>query len=100
MTQTVQYGREIQKFAVYFSNYQLLPYGRAAQLFEDLVGHRISEASLVSMNQRCADKLSGFITQLKGAISRQLVVHSYETEYYYNIARNWLHVLATEAYPL
>jgi transposase len=39
VTQSIQYGKEIQKLAVYFSNYQLLPYSRTAQLFKDLLGH-------------------------------------------------------------
>ena len=100
VTQPVQYGKEIQKLAVYFSNYQLLPYNRTAQLFEDLLGHRISEASLVSMNQRCADNLGNFIIELTETISREAVLHADETGYYYNAQRNWLHVLATEQHTL
>lgn len=98
--QGVQYGTQIQKLAIYFCNYQLLPYGRTARLFEDLIGHRISEASLVAMNQRCADHLGGFIVQLTQALSQQPVLHADETGYYYKGERNWLHVLTTDRHTL
>jgi transposase len=100
VTQAVQYGKGIQKLAVYFCNYQLLPYQRTAQLFEDLLGHRINEASLVSMNQRCAANLDDFIVQLKDCLAKQPVLHADETGYYYKSERNWLHVLATEQHTL
>jgi transposase len=100
VTHQVQYGLEIQKLAVYFSNYQLLPYKRTSDMFEDLLGHRINESSLVSMNQRCADSLAGFIRELKKTIAEQPVIHADETGYYYNGVRNWLHVLTTEQHTL
>jgi transposase len=100
VTQKVQYGTEVQKLAVYFNSYQLLPYKRTSEMFEDLLGHRINEASLVSMNQRCADNLAGFIGELKEAIAVQEVSHADETGYYYNGVRNWLHVLTTEQHTL
>ena len=100
VSQKVQYGVEIQKLAVYFNNYQLLPYKRASDMFEDLLGHRINEASLVSMNQRCGDNLAGFIQELKNTLAEQAVLHADETGYYYNQERNWLHVLTTEQHTL
>jgi len=96
VTQPVQYGVEIQKLAVYFNNYQLLPYKRTSKMFEDLLGHRVSEASLVSMNQRCANNLAGFTEVLKEILIDQPVLNADETGYYYNGDRNWLHVITTE----
>lgn len=98
--QQVQYGPEVQKMAVYFSNYQLLPVKRTAELFEDLFGQRVSEGSLVNINQRCADRLAPFIGDLKEELSGQEVLHADETGYYYKGARNWLHTLATEKHTL
>ena len=100
VTQKVQYGTEVQKLSVYFNSYQLLPYSRTSEMFEYLLGHRINEGSLVSMNQRCADNLAGFIGELKEAIAAQEVSHADETGYYYNGVRNWLHVLTTEQHTL
>ena len=100
VSQPVQYGTGIQKLAVYFCNYQLLPYQRTAALFEDLLGHRINEASLVSMNRRCSANLDGFIETLKERLCAQAVLHADETGYYYKSQRNWLHVLATPEHTL
>ncbi len=100
VSQPVQYGKGIQKLAVYLCNYQLLPYQRTAELFEDLLGHRINEASLLSMNQRFSSNLAGFTAQLRERLSEQAVLHADETGYYYKSKRNWLHVLATEKYTL
>ncbi|MDE3213428.1 MAG: IS66 family transposase [Bacteroidota bacterium] len=100
VAQPVQYGPQVQKLAVYFSNYQLIPYKRTSQIFEDLLGHRISEGSLVKMTHRIAGKLNGFIGQLKEQLLQQPVLHADETGYYYQGARNWLHVLTTEQHTL
>lgn len=100
VSQSVGYGKSIQKLAVYLSNYQLLPYQRTAELFEDLLGHRINEASLLSMNQRFSANLAAFTGQLRERLSEQPVLHADETGYYYKSKRNWLHVLATEKYTL
>src|SRR3954452_20869251 len=36
VNQPVQYGSNVQQLAVYFTQYQLLPYGRASEIFKDL----------------------------------------------------------------
>jgi hypothetical protein len=78
-----------------------LPYGRTAQLFEDLLDHYLSEAILVLMNQRCSDNLDSFIIQLTWTLSQQDVFHADETAYYYNAERNLLYMyLVTEKYTL
>jgi transposase len=96
VSQRVQYGPEVQKPAVYFTNYQLLPIKRTAEMFEDLFGHRVSEGWLVNMNQRCAGRLSPFMEGLKEVLRHQAVLYGDETGYYYKGTRNWLHTLATE----
>jgi transposase len=78
----------------------LIPYKRTSQLFEDLLGHRVSEGSLVKMTQRFAGKLNGFIGQLKDILLKQPVLHADETGYYYKGAHNWLHVLTTDQHTL
>ena len=100
VSQPAGYGKGIQKLAVYLCNYQLLPYRRTAELFEDLLGHRINEASLLSMNQRFSANLDGFTKQLRERLSEQPVLHADETGYYYKSKRNWLHVLATPQHTL
>lgn len=47
VNQPVQYGIHVQQLAVYFTQYQLLPYGRASEIFKDLFGHALSSSFLV-----------------------------------------------------
>ena len=91
-----QYGSNLKEFALYLTQYQLLPFGRSAQLIEDLTGHKLSAATLVNINQTCSSQLSGFIEALKDNLQKAPVIHSDETGFYYQSKRNWLHVAATE----
>ncbi|MEO9003471.1 MAG: IS66 family transposase [Ginsengibacter sp.] len=90
-----QYGRNLKRFGVYLTQYQLLPLGRSAQLIEDLTGHKLSAATLVNINEQCSVQLSGFIEALKENLQKEPVMHSDETGFYYESKRNWLHVATT-----
>ncbi|MBD0289108.1 MAG: IS66 family transposase [Flavisolibacter sp.] len=96
VNQSVQYGINVQQLAVYFTQYQLLPYGRTAQIFKDLFGHALSSSFLVNNNHRCAVNLAPFIKDLKATLLHQAVLHADETGFYYASQRNWLHTLSTE----
>jgi len=90
-----QYGINLKQFAIYLTQYQLLPLGRSAQLIEDLTGHTLSAATLVNINENCSGQLSGFIEAVKENLHKAPVIHSDETGYYYQGNRNWLHVATT-----
>lgn len=94
--QPVQYGINVQQLAVYFTQYQLLPYGRTAEIFKDLFGHALSSSFLVNNNQRCAVNLQPFITDLKATLLTQAVLHADETGFYFEGQRNWLHTISTD----
>lgn len=98
ISQPVQYGSNVQQLAVYFTQYQLLPYGRTSEIFKDLFGHALSSSFLVNNNRRCADKLQPFIINLKLLLLKQPVLHADETGYYFEGQRNWLHTLCTDRY--
>ena len=98
ISQPVQYGSNVAQLAVYFTQYQLLPYGRTSEIFKDLFGHSLSSSFLVNNNRRCADKLQPFITDLKAQLLKQPVLHADETGYYFEGQRNWLHTLCTDRY--
>ena len=53
----VQYGARVKATAAYLTNYQLLPYERTGELFEDPYSLPISQATLVNTNYTCADLL-------------------------------------------
>lgn len=96
VSQPVQYGTNVQQLAVYFTQYQLLPYGRTSEIFKDLFGHTLSSSFLVNNNHRVAVKLEPFITDLKAILLKQPVLHVDETGFYFEGQRNWLHTICTE----
>ncbi len=100
VSQPTQYGYNLKQFAVYLSNYQLIPYNRCAQLIEDLTGMRPSQATLVNFNNQFKNNLteSGFEEELKQQLLASPVVHFDETGFYYNNDRNWLHTATTKEY--
>ncbi len=69
IAQPVQYGERLKALAVYLKDYQLLPYERQGELFEDLFGHRLSVASLLNAEQLCAQGLRDPLE----AIAKQLL---------------------------
>lgn len=96
VSQAVQYGTTVQQLAVYFTQYQLLPYQRTSEIFKDLFGHGLSSSFLVNTNQRCATMLLPFIRDLKTKLLSEPVLHADETGFYFEGRRNWLHSISTE----
>ena len=79
VTQPVQYGPRLQAVAAYLRNYGLLPYQRTAELFADLFSIPVSVGTLVTINDRCGERLSGLNEALRAAVSAQPVVCFDET---------------------
>ena len=96
VSQPVQHGIGVQTWAAYFTQFQLLPYARTAQLFRDLLDHSVSASFLVKNTRRFAAQLEPFIKKLKKKLLKQPVLHADETGYYYQGQRNWLHTLFTD----
>ena len=49
----------------------LLPYQRTAELFADLFSIPVSVGTLVTINDRCGERLSGLNEALRAAVSAQ-----------------------------
>jgi transposase len=98
--QPVQYGEHFEAFCVYLTHYQLLPYGRCAQLLGDVLGQRPSIATLVSITEGCAGELQAFEGAVGEALLHSDVLHVDETGYRFGGKTNWLHVAATQAHTL
>jgi transposase len=94
--QPVQYGPRFKATAVYLSNYQLLPLERQAELFADLFGHRLSQATLVNANQEAYIILEPVAEEIKQQLIAAPVIHCDETGLYVDSKREWLHVVSTE----
>src|SRR6266849_5804821 len=92
----VQYGAALGAVGVYLVQQQVLPYERACEVIEDLLGPPMSVGTLHELVQRCAQQLAPVEQQIKAALSRAQVLHQDETGLYVAGQRHWMHVSATE----
>jgi transposase len=92
----VQYGAAIGAVGVYLVQQQLLPYERACEVMEDLLGSAMSVGTLQGLVERCARHLEAVEQQIKAALSRAEVLHQDETGLYVAGQRHWMHVSSTE----
>jgi transposase len=94
--QPTQYGSRLKASAVYLSQYQLIPYGRLSELFADIFGHNLSQATLVNANLSCYEILEPVEDEIKKQLIDSHVIHLDETGMRIKGRREWLHVVSTE----
>lgn len=92
----VQYGAAFGAVALYLVQQQLVPYERACEVIQDLLGPTMSVSTLQALVQRCAEHLAPVEQQIKAALTRASVLHQDETGLYIAGKRHWMHVSATE----
>jgi len=91
----VQYGAAIGAVGVYLVQQQLLPYERACEVVEDLLGPSMSVGTLQGLVKRCAKQLEAVEQQIKVALCQADVLHQDETGLYVAGQRHWMHVSST-----
>src|SRR6266568_6330116 len=91
----VQYGAAFGAVGVYLVQQQLLPYERACEVMQDLLGVTMSVGTLAELVKRCAEQLEPVEAQIKAALSQTEVLHQDETGLYVGGKRQWMHVSAT-----
>ncbi len=96
VTKPTQYGPQIKSSAIYLHIYQLLPYHRVTSLFSDMLGCRISTATIVNIVHSCFDKLEPFENEVKHLLKQSPVINLDETGLRINASCNWLHVAGTK----
>lgn len=92
----VQYGPHLKAHAVYLSQYQLLPYERVREYFEDQVGIPLSVGSLFNFNQEAFDKTEGFEHWVKEHLAASNLIHADETSINIGGQRHWLHCASND----
>ncbi|MDI6908177.1 MAG: IS66 family transposase, partial [Thermoanaerobacterales bacterium] len=92
----MQYGPRIKAIAVYWRQYQLLPYERTSELFADLFSHQLSQATLVNTNEACYEILEPVEEEIKQQVIASTVANFDETGVRTNGKGEWLHVASTE----
>ena len=96
ITQVVQYGPRVKAMASYLSHYQLLPYARLQELFEDVFKLPLSEGTLFNLTSVSYKKLEEYETHIKKMLTLSPVVHFDESGLRVREELNWLHVASTE----
>ncbi|MBT9149037.1 MAG: hypothetical protein DDT28_00456 [Dehalococcoidia bacterium] len=98
VSQPVQYGERARGFAVYLNQYQLIPYQRVTEMFEDLFGQPINQGILLNALETSYGNLESTENRIKSEILNSPCVHFSETRLYRGSERAWLHSTSTEKF--
>ena len=90
-----QYGASIQTLATYLVEGQAVPYARASQLLQELLGIQLSAGSIATFVTTCHQQLAEVETQLKAALVKKKVIHQDETGLRVDKTGWWVHVCST-----
>lgn len=97
VTRPIQYGSQIKAHSVYLSQFQLLPYQRIQDYFQDQLGIPLSTGSIVNFNLDAASRVvdSGAFNIIRQQLQQVSVLHVDETGININTTRHWLHSAST-----
>jgi transposase len=91
-----QYGTSIQALATYLVEGQAVPYARASQLLQELLGVQLEACSIARFVKACHQQLAQVETHLKAALVKAPVLHQDETGVRVGTTGWWVHVCSTE----
>jgi len=94
----VQYGLGVKANAVYMSQYQLIPYNRVEEHFDEQMGLGISAGSIYNFNVEAYEKLALFEARLINSMRKEPLLHADETGVNIGGKRNWLHCASNGKY--
>ena len=86
----------MKTWAAYFPSERFVPVERTAQIFEDLVHHRLSEATILKAGQELSQGVEPAVAAVKAQLREAEVLHADESGMRVNGQLHWLHVAATE----
>jgi transposase len=100
VTKAVQYGNGVKAQAVYLSQYQLIPYQRVQEQFQDQFQLPISVGSIFEFNQQAYRLLEQFELKLITKMLTSSVLHADETGININGKNHWLHCISNQQWTL
>jgi len=98
VTRPVQYGIGVKVNSVYMSQYQLIPYNRIEDHFQDQLQVPVSGGSICNFNKEAYGLLEQFESWVKNRLSWSRLLHADETGINVGGARIWLHNASNEKY--
>jgi transposase len=100
VTKAVQYGNGVKAQAVYLSQYQLIPYLRVQEQFQDQFQLPISVGSIFEFNQQAYNLLEQFELKLIAKMLASSVLHADETGINIDGKNHWLHCISNPQWTL
>jgi len=95
VSQPVQYGKGVIAQIVYLNQYQLIPYNRIIEYFEDVYQLKMSEATIFNALEAVFELLRPAEQDIVSSLLNAEVVHVDETGMRVESNRRWLHVVST-----
>jgi transposase len=89
-----QYGPRFKAQMIYFNDEHFIPYQRLTRICEDLYGQPLSEATIVTANQRAYEHLAPFEQKLVELLPQAPVNHVDESGLRVAKSLHWLHVVS------
>jgi transposase len=96
VTRPVQYGINVKVNAVYMSQFQLIPYNRIEDHFQDQLGIPISAGTINNFNKDAFDRLEAFESWVKEQLGSSPLVHGDETGINIGGKGRWLHTVCND----
>jgi len=97
---SIQYGPSVKSLAVYMSQYQLIPYKRVQEVFEDQFDLKISQGTLCNFNREAFERLESFEVNMVEKLKKEEVLNTDETGIKINGTLAWAHVVCTPTFTL
>ncbi len=92
----VQYGTHLKSILVYLNQYQMIPYKRTLELFNDFYGHQISEGTLFNSIAAVHEALEPVEKTTIELLLQSPVNYADETGARVNGNLNWMHVVCND----
>ena len=97
VTAPVQYGKRIKSVAVYFAEYQLLPFDRLTEIMRDIFAcQSFSQGTLANFKSDCSERLEPVEEIIRKMVATAPVVGVDETGMRAIGSLHWLHTVSTD----
>jgi len=96
VTHPVQYGSRLKTLAVYFNQYHFIPLERTGDIFEDLFGHRLTDATIFQSAAHLSEQLDPVEEHIKQQLIDTAVLQVDESSVSVAGKNHWVHVASTD----
>ena len=95
-----QYGTKIKSVASYLTNYHFIPLKRTGEIFNDLFGHPLSEATIIKANQEQKENIQNSLESIKTNLIKSDVINADESGIRKESDLHWIHCISNEVATL